>query len=414
MRVALPPRFFIADPGLTGPLGHHLSYSQSVAEAARRAGTPPVILAARGFTGCIPGIECHSVLGTAYQSAGGGGALRRALFGTLSHLPAPLAAAAAGLIRAARRRVSPRAPDGLAAELHAALGTLHAGPGDWLLLHSVSGANLASLAEGPDLHGVTVLVVLRRMPAEMEADDAAPDPLPVLLRRLVARFGARLRLFADTAQLAEDFSALSGLPVRTVPLPIVVPDAAPHAPAGLPHIVFAGGARLEKGYHLLPDALAAVAGRARFTVQSGPIGPESDPLVQRAHRRLKARQGPGLVLVETALDGDDYAALLASADMLLLPYDGPTYGARSSGILAEGLALGVPAIIPAGGWMESVAGPDRAVTIPQAAGAEDLARALSQAIDHLPGLSAASRSMARTWRDEHNPDALFRVFVATG
>ncbi len=407
------PRFIIADPGLTGPLGHHLSYSQAVAEAAQRAGTPAVILAGRGFTGSIPGIECRPLLGTAYQSAGGGGALRRALFGALSHLPSPIAGATADLVRATRRRLSARAPDGLAGELHAALGALSAGPGDWLLLHSVSGANLASLAAGPDLHGVTLLVVLRRMPAEMEADDAAPEPLPALLQRLAARFGPRLRLFADTAPLADDFSRLSGLAVRTVPLPIVVPEVPPRPPAATPHIVFAGGARLEKGYHWLPEGVAALAGRARFTIQSGPVGPESDPLVQRAHRALQARQGPDLVLVERALGGDDYAALLASADLLLLPYDGPTYGARSSGILAEALALGLPAVIPEGGWMEAVAGPGRAVTIPQGGGGAALCRALSRAMDHLPALTAASRAMAQAWRDEHNPDALFRAFVAT-
>ncbi|SFK19707.1 glycosyltransferase [Falsiroseomonas stagni] len=408
------PRFIIADPGLTGPLGHHLSYSRSVAEAAARAGTPAVILAARGFSGTIPDIECHPVLGTAYQSAGGGGALRRALFGGLSHLPAPIAAAAADLMRAARRRLSARAPDGLAAELHAALGTLAAGPGDWLLLHSVSGANLASLAAGPDLHGVTLLVVLRRMPAEMEADDAAPEPLPALLARLAARFGARLRLFADTDLLAADFRRLSGLPVRTVPLPIVVPDLAPRAPGALPHIVFAGGARLEKGYDHLPEAIAPLAGRARFTIQSGPVGAGADPLVQRAHRALQARQGRDLILVEQALDALGYAALLAGADLLLLPYDGPTYGARSSGILAEALALGLPAVIPAGGWMEAVAGDGRAVTIVQGGGVRAVAAALSRAIDHLPEMTAKSRTMARKWRDEHNPDALFRSFVATG
>ncbi len=413
MNAASPPRFIIADPGLTGPLGHHLSYSQAVAEAASRAGTPPVILAARGFTGSIPGIECHPVLGTAYQSAGGGGALRRALFGGLSHLPGPVAASVANWVRAARRRFSTRAPDGLAAELHAALGTIGAGPGDWLLLHSVSGANLASLAAGPDLHGVTLLVVLRRMPAEMEADDAAPQPLPALLTGLAARFGPRLRLFADTGLLADDFSRLSGLPVRPVPLPIVVPEPAPRTPGALPHIVFAGGARLEKGYDLLPDAIASLAGRARFTIQSGPVGAEADPLVQRAHRALQARQGRDLILVEQALDAPGYAALLASADLLLLPYDGPTYGARSSGILAEALAMGLPAIIPAGGWMEAAAGAGRAVTIAQGSGAPGLARALSQAMQALPELASASRSMARTWRNEHNPDALFRVFVAT-
>lgn len=54
---------------------------------------------------------------------------------------------------------------------------------------------------------------------------------------------------------------------------------------------------------------------------------------------------------------DAHQALLADADLLLLPYDAVTYGPRRSGILAEARALGVPAVVPVGCWMDSAAGP---------------------------------------------------------
>jgi hypothetical protein len=403
-------RLIVADPGLTGPAGHHLSYSAAVADAALAAGMAAVVLAGQGFRGGLGDgrIEVRPVLGTAYQTAGGGGAARRLLFGTLSRRPAPVAAGAAGLLRAARR-AGRRKPDRLGEELAAALADLGAGPGDHLLLHSVSGANLFSIATGPALRGVTVLVVLRRMPAEMAADDPAPEPLAALLARLAARFGPALRLFADTGALAEDFARLSGLPVRPVPLPIVVPPAAPHAPGGLPHVVFAGGARLEKGFHLIPGAVAAVAGRARFTLHSGPVGAAADPLVQRAQRALRAMQGPALALLERALPPADYAALLASADLLLLPYDGATYGARSSGILAEALALGIPAVVPADCWMAAAGGPDRVLGIAAGAPAGPV---LAAALDRLPAMTAAARAAAPAWRARHNPAALLRALLA--
>ncbi len=44
-------------------------------------------------------------------------------------------------------------------------------------------------------------------------------------------------------------------------------------------------------------------------------------------------------LLELALEPNAYATLLASADLLLLPYDATAYGPRSSNILAEALAL---------------------------------------------------------------------------
>ena len=114
-------------------------------------------------------------------------------------------------------RAAARPADGLGPELARELGRLRAGPADLLLLHSVSGANLYSLAITEGLPDVTLLVVLRRMPAEMEADDPAPESVTALLHRLAARFGPRLRLFADTELLADQFMGLAGLEVRAVP-----------------------------------------------------------------------------------------------------------------------------------------------------------------------------------------------------
>lgn len=405
-------RLIIADPGLNGPAGHHLSYSAAVAGAALAHGMAAVVLTGRGFSGDfpMPGVPAQAVLGSAYQTAGSGGLGRRMIFGLAARLPGPLAGLVAPPLRRLRRMIRLAAPpeDGLGPELARELTRLAAGPEDHLLLHSVSGANLHSIASAPGLTEVTLLLVLRRMPAEMEADDPAPEPVAALLHRLAARFGPRLRLFADTEALAGDFQALTGLLVRPVPLPISLPAPRERPLPALPHVVFAGGARLEKGYHLLPAALDAVAGRARFTIQSGPVGPRDDPLVQRAHRALLARRGPGLAIIESALDPEPYEEMMAEADLLLLPYDGPTYGARSSGILAEALALGVPAIVPAGGWMEAVAAPDRAVVIQPG---ESLSMALAAALEDLPRLTQAARSGADAWRKKHNPGALFSMLM---
>jgi hypothetical protein len=403
-----PRRILIADPGLSGPLGHHLGYSQAVAEAAIARGIAPLVLAGAGFTGRIAEgrIPARPAFAARYQSAGGGGGLRRLVFHAASFLPGPMAGWVAPPLRALRRwRGRTGRADGFGAELAAALAAEGAGAEDAVLLHSVSAANLAGLQDGP----APLLVVLRRMAHEMDADDAAPEPILALLPKLASRFGARLRLFADTEDLAARYAAGTGLAVRPVPLPVVVPPVATRADGGLPHVVFAGGARGEKGYHFLPAAIAACRGRARFTVQSGAIGPGDDPLVQRAHRALRGMAGPGLTLIERGLDPEGYLALLAAADLLFLPYDGAAYGARSSGILAESLALGVPAVVPGGCWMADAAGPDRAVVI---APGRDAAAALALALDRLPALAEAARHGAGAWHARHNPDALLTALLA--
>ncbi len=211
--------------------------------------------------------------------------------------------------------------------------------------------------------------------------------------------------------LAELWRGHAGLPVTPVPLPIVVPAVAEHPPHAPPHLVFAGGARAEKGYGLLPALAARLAGSARFTIHSGPVGPGSDPTVQQAQRRLRALAGPGPRLIEQALDPDAYLALIASADMLLLPYDPTAYGPRSSGILAEARALGIPAIVSRGCWMEAEAGPARGYAFDYPGG---LADSVERALAALQPLTAAMRAEAAAWRHTHNPAALLDTVLGAG
>lgn len=410
-----PARLIIADPGLTGHVGHHLGYSQAVAEAAARLGIAPLILAGRAFTGVVAGgaISTRPVFEAHYQGHGGGGALRRFIYGSASYLPEPLARRVPEPFRALRRwRDRGATVDGFARELVQGLHGAGAGPSDAVLLHSVSAANLEGLLETPtpDLFG-RLWIVLRRMPAEMDRDDAAREPVLPLLRGLAKHFGPSLTLFADTEALAEEFATGTGLPVWPVPLPVVVPGRTPRQVDGLPHVVFSGGARVEKGYGHLPEAIAAGAGRARFTIHSGRIGPDSDPLVQRTHRLLRRMVGRDMMLIEQPLDPREYLALLATTDLMLLPYDPVAYGSRSSGILAEALALGAPAVVPDACWMADVAGHGRAVVIKPGL---PVGAAVQQALDRLPALTAAAMEAMPSWRAKHNPDALLAALLHPG
>jgi glycosyltransferase involved in cell wall biosynthesis len=409
-RGKITPRLFIADPGLEGMGGHHLGYSSAAAAAALKRGLEVVVLTSRNFGGTLgdPRIVVRPVFKTRYQTSGGGGTARSAIFSAASYLPGPMAELVAPPLRTLRRRLRGGKTDTMAIELAAALAEFDPGPHDQLLLHSVSGANLGSLLDGPDFGGARLLIVLRRMPHEMEADDPAPESLVQLFDRIGRRFTSRLALFADTEELAAQYSARLGQPVHPVPVPVIVPPI-PTRPLGpLPHVVFAGGARLEKGYHHLPSAIGATMPRACFTVHSGHVDSAADPLVQRAHRELRALAGERLRLIEQPLDPVGYAALLVSADLLLLPYDPSLYSARSSGIVAEAFALGVPAVVPAGCWMERVAGADRAVII----GADGIVAALETALHRLPDLRTAARAAAPGWRQQHNPDALLAALLA--
>lgn len=401
-------RLLVADPGLVGALGHHLGYSQALAEAAAVAGMPALILAGAAFRGTVAGgaVPCRPYFTAVYQTAGQGGLGRRAVFSLASRLPAPVAAAVAPPIRALRRRLRRGAvPDRFGAELAAALAP---DGGDVVVLHSVSAANLAGLPAA--LPAQAICVVLRRTPDEMDRDDPAPRPVPAVLRSLIAAFGRRLRLLADTAELAALWSGKLGVPVRIAPLPVTVPERPPRPSADLPHCVFVGGARAEKGYALLPALVTALRGRARFTTHSGPVDARADPVVQRAHRSMRRMAGTDLRLIEQPLAPEAYQALLADADLLLLPYDATAYGPRSSGILAEARALGVPSVVPAGCWMETAVGPRPDLVFHDAA---DLIAVTEHALTMLPGIALEYRGATAEWRRRHSPAALLDALLAS-
>src|SRR4029078_7674522 len=95
------PRLIVADPGLTGPEGHHLHYSEGIAEAALARGIQTIVIAGAGFTGSIAPARtpCHPRFSARYQTSGGGGWPRQALFSIASRLPTALAGSVAPPIR---------------------------------------------------------------------------------------------------------------------------------------------------------------------------------------------------------------------------------------------------------------------------------------------------------------------------
>jgi hypothetical protein len=385
-----------------------LSYAAALAGEARRRDLHAFILVHREFTQAdhLPVVPVFSAL---YQASARSGRLRGVLFRACCLLPPPMSGTAADFVRRTHRAIRPGRPDAFGRELAAALADLQPTDSDVLVLPSVSSANLAGLRDAlaPTIVG-RIAIVLRRLPEEMDQSDPGPTPIGAILLRLHSHFGSRLRLYADTEPLADLWRRLLGMPVFWVPVPTDVPAFEERQPGERPHLVFAGGARIEKGYALLPELAATLNATARFTVQSGPVDGAADPVVQRAHRALKEQVGPHLQLVERALAPNEYVALVRDADLLLLPYDPSAYGPRCSGILAEARALAIPAIVPRGCWMEQAAGPARPYAFDYPAG---FGASVQQALAHLGPLSAAMRDAAPAWRQVHNARTLLDVLL---
>jgi glycosyltransferase involved in cell wall biosynthesis len=155
-----------------------------------------------------------------------------------------------------------------------------------------------------------------------------------------------------TDELCEELGGLLGTVVSRVPQILPSDGYVPSTekPAHEPPLVgILGGARPEKGSHLIPAVI-------RASRKLKPI----DFAIQLANEQLSAEafadlcdvQGePGVEVAHGPLDQKTYRSLLARCDLLLLPYQRTPYKKRTSGIFVEAALTGRPVVVPSGTWM---------------------------------------------------------------
>lgn len=211
------------------------------------------------------------------------------------------------------------------------------------------------------------LLFRRNIFSGTEAEYPRQNDEVALLKRAFEQFtqGAasqRVFFYTDTARLTEQYNRLGVVRFRTLPIPVnpeFFRGASPSAAEEPLTIVYAGDARQEKGYTLLPgivhDLLSREETRARvrFEFQSnfahGRIEDAAEELLARSE--LLGVDSDRVRLHREPLDSAAYLRLVRDAEILLILYDPRNYYARSSGILIEALAAGVPVVTPAGSWM---------------------------------------------------------------
>lgn len=173
--------------------------------------------------------------------------------------------------------------------------------------------------------------------------------------------------------------------------------AIPHPPK----IALLGGARSEKGSHRTPETVAACRTRTsvNFIIQA-----HNETLEPVAFERLRALGAtPGVTMIEGSLDRDAYERVLAVADALFQPYERKNYRKRNSGIFCEGVAAGLPSIVPSGTWLaEQIESGDAVGVVYEGEGAQIEAEAVKRCVDNLEALTVAAGTTAAPWRERQS------------
>ncbi len=237
------------------------------------------------------------------------------------------------------------------------------GPGDHLLMASVSGVELSAvlnaIESAPKLAEVHWTLVFRRNLRPDPAAPMRPDYEIDLLRATLARETAAydsISLRTDTDALTYEYDMLSPRRFATLPIPHVVSrTGAERMPAAPLVVSYLGDGRTEKGFHYLSRVVNMArerlleTGKVRYRLQANFDPPEAASLLAR--QELSSYPPEQVELILQAQDEAAYQAHLEESDIILVPYEIDNYSQRSSGIYSEAAGLSVPMIVQVGTWM---------------------------------------------------------------
>jgi glycosyltransferase involved in cell wall biosynthesis len=202
-----------------------------------------------------------------------------------------------------------------------------------------------------------------------------------------------------------------GLNTRILPLPFG--DTEPQQTnEGLVRFGFFGDSKCDKGFDLLPRAVALCQREgldAEFVVQ---IQHDNwEPRTIEAERALRALTG--VRLLEGILSGEDYDSWMSQTDVMLLPYDPIAFGAaRGSGIFAEAVAAGRPIVASQGTFAgDSICKQEAEGEVFAPHTSEALAAAIARILPRLPACKARAAERAEEYAPSHSPDAFVDVLL---
>lgn len=387
------PRLLIVDPNLKEEHGHYLSYATRIADSAKCLGITPIIIAN------------HEAMVSTQQ------VLKPMLHQTYwqEMIPAPSENPYEHLASSVRM---------FANAMRDILIKIEADANDVLFLpyaNIVEAQAIALLSNFMDSILPRTVFLFRREIEEQAANTSLGlRAIITLLRSSIATIkssatGSRVRILTDSDQLTSDYEEVFGNCVQTAPIPVDPKIFAFNRHGSSTRtLLYLGDARTEKGYQMLP-ALAAFlseslgSGILRLVIQSNFNIAAGEPGISEARAILSAQKG--IELLYEPLSEEEYAHQLSVSTLLLLPYQRSNYVARSSGILAEAIVAGIPAIVPSGTWLSQ--------QLRRFGGglcfdgsSEGLIHSVSNALRQIDALQQQAKDRHASFAEFHNPTRL--------
>lgn len=241
----------------------------------------------------------------------------------------------------------------------------------------------------------------RSGPDEYDRQIAEFRTLKTTISSLTRDDARRIIFFAVTDLLAQELTGLLGTNVDVAPIPLPYGDPQLYSSSKrephLPRVVILGGARLEKGSHLIPDIVAACRShvQAEFVVQLT----NNTMTAEEFEKLAMIENQPHVTVIRHPMTLPEYNAVLNDADIALFPYEVIPYRKRTSGVFAEAVAFGKPVVVTRGTWMAGQIESGRAAgTIFENLQPDSIARAIARCVTDLESLQQSAQALSSAWR----------------
>lgn len=254
--------------------------------------------------------------------------------------------------------------------------------------------------------------ILRNLP------DIQEKPLfPQILKKR-KEFENHCCFFSDSELVIQEYEKRGLSNIKLLPIP--------HLPAFQEKTIgtsvklaYLGPAREEKGFGLLPNLIQYFKNRNMnidFFIQASGFcalkAKSEQESMETALKKLKtfAREWPDVTIWEKHLESEEYYSRLRSCDIILFPYnqkDRRYYA--TSGILAEAMALGKVAVVPADTWLSR--------QIERSGGGvvfdspEELPQKVAEAIRNFESLHQKAVAFVPEWRSFHNIENYMKILM---
>lgn len=225
----------------------------------------------------------------------------------------------------------------------------------------------------------------------------------------------RINLFTDSQDLANEYKFYIDKPFKVLPIAHTShSNEKKEIKQNKLVIGYLGDARINKGFHLIPEAINHVttvlgSDAVHWEIQAN-IRKHQEWQTVLAVNLLKNM--PNTTLHHTPLNTNAYHKLMADIDIFMLPYTLENYHSQTSGIFSETRGLGKVSVVTKGTWMAREITNHGGGMLCAPEDSKSLADAIVESVKAYPQLKAQAEFAKTKWCEFHNSENFITELIS--